>query len=65
MCTYVEKEKFKFTNETDVGHEATVVVNVGAAGGGVRRHLAVHVEISKPRPRAAPQKHMSTSCPTH
>lgn len=65
MCTCVEKLIIKFTNEADVGHEATVVVIMGAAGGGVRRHLAVHVEISKPRPKATPQKHMSTSCPKH
>lgn len=40
----------RITNESDVGHEATVVVIMGAGGDRVRRHLAVHVEISESRP---------------
>lgn len=40
----------RLTDEADVGHEAAVVVIVRAGGDGVRCHLAVHVEISEPRP---------------
>lgn len=40
----------KRTNEADVGHEAAVVVIMGAAGDRVRRHLAVHVEVRQARP---------------
>lgn len=40
----------ELTDEADVGHEAAVVVVVRAAGDGVRRHLAVHVEISQSGP---------------
>lgn len=40
----------KRTNEADVGHEAAVVVIMGAAGDCVWRHLAVHVEVSEARP---------------
>lgn len=43
-------QKSSITNESDVGHEATVVVIMGAGGDRVRRHLAVHVEISESRP---------------
>lgn len=45
-------EMIRLTDEADVGHEAAVVVVVGAAGDGVRRHLAVHVEVSESRPAA-------------
>lgn len=38
------------TKESNVGHEAAVVVIVRAAGDRVWRHLAVHVKISKPGP---------------
>lgn len=38
------------TEEANVGHEAAIVVVMRAAGDSVRRHLAVHVEISEPRP---------------
>ena len=48
----------KLTDEADVGHEAAVVVVMRAAGDGVRRHLAVHVEVSEPRP-AATQRDIS------
>lgn len=40
------------TEESDVGHEAAMVVVVRAAGDRVRRHLAVHVEVSQSGPAA-------------
>lgn len=48
----------RFTDEADVGHEAAVVVVMRAAGDGVRRHLAVHVEVSEPRPAATQNTHI-------
>lgn len=45
----------KLTDEADVGHEAAVVVIMRAAGDSVRRHLAVHVEVSESRPTATTQ----------
>ena len=53
------------TEEADVGHQAAVVVVVRAAGDGVRRHLAVHVEISQSRPADTQRhhvRHTTTSC---
>lgn len=40
----------RLTDEADVGHQAAVEVVVGTAGGGVRRHLAVHVEVGESGP---------------
>lgn len=45
----------KRTDEADVGHEAAVVVVVRTAGDGVRRHLAVHVEVGESRPEVNKQ----------
>lgn len=53
----MRREADGLTDEADVGHQAAVVVVVGAAGDGVRRHLAVHVEICESRPAATQQKH--------
>lgn len=46
----LNEQEHGVTKESNVGHEAAVVVIVRAACDRVRRHLAVHVEISKPGP---------------
>lgn len=50
LLTHPCIEDIKCTNEAHVGHETAVVVVMGTAGDCVRRHLAVHVEVSEARP---------------